>query len=54
MKILDLNVNDFGGKKYYLEEYKKKYGMTLAELKSLNENLFAQKYIFAGQQVLLK
>ena len=29
-------------------------GMTLAELKSLNENLFAQKYIYAGQQVLLK
>ena len=32
----------------------RKNGMTLAELKSLNENLFAQKYIFAGQQVLLK
>ena len=32
----------------------KKNGMTLAELKSLNENLFAQKYIFAGQTVLLK
>ena len=29
-------------------------GMTLAELKTLNENLFAQKYIYAGQQVLLK
>ena len=28
--------------------------MTLAELKSLNENIFAQKYIYAGQQVLLK
>ena len=26
MKILDLNVNDFGGKKYHLEEYKK-YGL---------------------------
>ena len=32
----------------------RKNGMTLAELKSLNENLFAQKYIFAGQTVLLK
>ena len=32
----------------------RKNGMTLAELKSLNENLFAQKYIYAGQQVLLK
>ncbi len=29
-------------------------GLTLAELKSLNESLFAQKYIFAGQTVLLK
>ena len=32
----------------------RKNGMTLAELKSLNENLFAQKYIYAGQAVLLK
>ncbi len=29
-------------------------GLTLAELKSLNASLFAQKYIFAGQTVLLK
>ncbi len=29
-------------------------GLTLEELKILNENLFAQKYIYAGQTVLLK
>ena len=32
----------------------KKNGLPLAELKVLNANLFAQKYIYAGQTVLLK